>query len=387
MTKRCIHLFNPENDLALASGQANYTPPPNALLLHQAGASLPLWYGNDGDKVIMPAEYRQWVLSVQQQFSLPTDIFNPDENNDDCRPAPWGWSENACRQFALAGIPQHIIPGSDTIARLRTLSHRRITIDIISRLKDMLPFNTPPIPTEAHSVAEIRQFALTYPDFYIKLPWSSSGRGVIRSTSLPDSELARRCEGMIRRQGSVMCEKSLDKVLDFAMLFESDGSSVRHSGYSVFFNEHGTAYSGNIVVDDAVIEEYLSRHISADILHKTSSALETILSDIIAPHYTGFFGVDMMLYRDGGNISIAPCIEVNLRMTMGVVAKRLNRILAPGSYATFRVGYGKSNRPSSSPVIENQRLVKGHLSLIPPHDNFHIYMEAGQGSEFLKLGI
>ena len=41
-------MYFPENDLALASGQAAYTPPPAALALHAAGEALPLWMASAG---------------------------------------------------------------------------------------------------------------------------------------------------------------------------------------------------------------------------------------------------------------------------------------------------------------------------------------------------
>jgi hypothetical protein len=44
------------------------------------------------------------------------------------------------------------------------------------------------------------------------------------------------------------------------------------------------------------------------------------IDTLIAPHYSGPLGIDMMLYRDDkGEIAINPCVEVNLRMTMGMV--------------------------------------------------------------------
>ena len=45
-----------------------------------------------------------------------------------------------------------------------------------------------------------------------------------------------------------------------------------------------------------------------------------VLDALIAPHYDGPLGVDMMLYRNtDGTIALNPCVEVNLRMTMGMI--------------------------------------------------------------------
>ncbi|MBQ9077905.1 MAG: hypothetical protein IJY31_08725 [Muribaculaceae bacterium] len=384
---RHIHLFNPENDLALASGLTHYTPPPNARLLHDAGAALPLWYGDKGDKVIMSDSHRPWVDYVTGTFNLGTGIFLPEECTSGYAASPWGWSENARQQFINAGVSTDILPDSDKIAGMRRLSHRRITIEIISRLSETLGFKIPDIPFEAYTVTDVENYIRRHPGCYIKLPWSSSGRGVINSASLPDAELLRRCCGMIKRQGSVLCEPGLDKILDFAMLFECNGKRVVHSGYSSFFTDHGTAYSGNIVTDDSTLYRLISRHIQPERLNAVSEALSSIFSDIIAPYYHGAFGVDMMLYRDNGKISIAPCVEVNLRMTMGIVARRLKRLLAPHGNAIFRVGYGTYPYQTAPPVIENGNLVRGCLSLIPECRDFFITLCTYDSSEPFKFAI
>ena len=91
-----IHLFNPENDLALAFGGSNYTPPANALALHNAGAALPLFYGESGDMVIGGEIDKSWVADMVDRFDLGVSLFDgyyPLE----CEASPWGWSLDARR--------------------------------------------------------------------------------------------------------------------------------------------------------------------------------------------------------------------------------------------------------------------------------------------------
>ena len=61
-----IHLFNPENDLALASGMPFYTARPNARALHDAGAALPFWWAEDGDMVIASNLSAEWFEQMKQ---------------------------------------------------------------------------------------------------------------------------------------------------------------------------------------------------------------------------------------------------------------------------------------------------------------------------------
>ncbi len=54
--------------------------------------------------------------------------------------------------------------------------------------------------------------------------------------------------------------------------------------------------------------------------------MERALDAVIAPHYTGPLGVDMMVARTGGGERfVMPCVEVNLRYTMGFVAMAVAR--------------------------------------------------------------
>ena len=72
-----------------------------------------------------------------------------------------------------------------------------------------------------------------------------------------------------------------------------------------------------------------------DILKEICSA---VLSQHIAARYEGPLGVDMMLVKTAQGIMLHPCIEVNLRRTMGYVALDVARArLALGAEAVVWV--------------------------------------------------
>lgn len=372
-----IHLFNPENDLALAFGGSNYTPPANALALHRAGATLPLFYGERGDLVVGREIDSLWAEEMVARFDLGMTVFDgyyPLE----CEAAPWGWSLDARRQLEMAGVNRSALLSPEQIGRLRQLSHRRLTVEIMYRLANVLPFEIPAMPLEAQREEQVLDYRERHGGCYVKLPWSSSGRGVFDASDMSCEVLRSRVKGMINRQGSVMCEQRLDKVKDFAMLFYSDGTTVRHIGYSLFFTECGQAYSGNIVANASIIKSMLVSMVDENVLDNISCSLQNVLSELIAPYYKGYLGVDMLLYKNNGRLLVAPCVEVNLRMTMGVVAWRLAQtVLADGLAARFSVSYGNNNEQSRRPVIvEDHRLIAGSLSLIPPNSDFSIVIEA-----------
>lgn len=241
------------------------------------------------------------------------------------------------------------------------LSHRRISAEIMSRLSGLLDMELPPVPEEIASVAGVQECMREWGAVYVKAPWSSSGRGVFLVDSMTPS-VERRISGILRRQGTVMVEKALNKKRDFAMLFYSEKGRVTMCGYSVFFNSSGDAYGGNIMADRSELEDMIvAAGASRSGLHAVAAALERLLGALVADCYEGYFGVDMLVTDSG---MIAPCVELNLRMTMGVVAMIWReRYLHEASTGIFRVS--AAEHIGEAPVIEAGRLKSGVLSLTP----------------------
>lgn len=313
-----IHLFNPENDLALALGCRHYTPPPHAQAIHAAGALLPMWWAERGDLILAPEALREEVQMLAERFGLRGEVAPT--VSEPAEVSPWGWSLDAKRQFLRAGVREELLPDNSSIGRMRELSHRRMSVEILRRLD-----GDHPIPLETTDPREVVEAEHRSPGCYVKSPWSGSGRGVFCARSLSDEALLRRAEGIIHRQGSVMVERGLDKVIDFAALFFSDGASVTFRGLSVFSTEERGMYSGNIVAPQSHHEERLARLIDLDSLMATIRSEERILGALIGEDYRGWLGVDMMVYREGGEYKTMPCVELNLRRTMGVVALDIAR--------------------------------------------------------------
>lgn len=376
-----LYLFNPENDLALAHGKAQYTAPPNALFLHNAGAALPFWFCNKGDCVLAPGLDCDWLKKISSLFGLNGELLCEQNLSIVTACNPWGWSLNAKKQFVNCGVATDLLPQDIDLSSIRELSHRRISIEVLNCIKKLMPLLDIVIPCEAKTEDEVVCFAKHHSNIFIKSPWSSSGRGVINSSLLNETELRRRSNGIIRRQGSVMCEKALDKERDFAMLFYSDGKKVRYQGLSLFFNEGNGAYAGNIIAPQCEIRKILDDYSTGINLDELSLNLERILSEVIDGKYQGYLGVDMIIYKiDNDRYSIAPCIEVNLRMTMGVVALLWSqRYLANGSRGVMRVEYNpyeshKEGFDLENLVIDEKKLKSGTISLIPPDKYFSIYI-------------
>lgn len=363
------YLFNPENDLALAAGTANYTPPKNALLLSDCGRLLPVWYAAPESVVLAKPGYESWINEVCEMYRL--DVICRDTLPQNVICSPWGWSMYAARIFSNAGVATKFLPTVDALSRLRNLSHRRISISVVQALRRVVNFEITKIATEAKSAADVVNYAKNTDTFYFKSPWSSTGRGVALSSSMSAEEVLRRCEGIINRQGSVMLEPAVNKVQDFAMLFYADTGKITHFGYSYFSNE-GNSYSSNILVDDGEILSMLSRYVPQEMLESLADNLQCVLTEIIGDAYTGYLGVDMMIYEECGVYKIDVCTEVNLRMTMGVLARIWNdRFMSPGVKGILSVTYGNKGIDGNK-IVEAGKLVRGTQHLVPPWQQFSI---------------
>jgi len=380
-----VYWFCPENDIALGHGCSRFTPPRQAALLAHYGAPLMWWMGDAGDYVLVPEaaseddamELASWLDDVEHRFGagprLVTSLQGPGRNQD-LTLMPWGWSNYTIDHLRRCGASGGMLQAvSGHVDAIRMLSHRRsatIINDALAGRVDFVRFGCPnPVGAlGATSIREVEQFAADccHDAFYVKSPWSSSGRGVVRSNQLPYRKLLERCDGIIASQGMVMLERAFDKVLDFAMLFKADDQgNVAFHGYSQFFNERGTAYGGNLIASDEHIKGNLAGFLPVGLLDDIRDALLDICPSLISGHYTGFFGVDMMIARNGadGSFFLVPCVELNLRMTMGVVAHSL---------AGQKAFEGARMVVAPARTFEEKDLGKDSVELVPKNPYFRM---------------
>lgn len=282
-----------------------------------AGALLPAWWADEEDSIITPPDYSQDARWLQNRWGIHCRIHDSKEpTSGHIVPTPWGWSEDACRQFIINSVDPDCLPSTDTISKLRQLSHRRTSITILKALG----FNRL-LPEETNDPERVLYLENRHPGIYLKSPWSCSGRGVSCARGLSPSALRAKAQGIIHRQGSIIIEQGYDKITDFSSLFYSNGSSVSFRGHSIFITEPRGTYTGNILAPQEYIRDLLYRSPLSAQLPTIISRLERILSTLISPLYTGWLGIDMMTYRDtDGSPRLHPCIELNLRTTMGVAA-------------------------------------------------------------------
>ena len=182
-----------------------------------------------------------------------------------------------------------------------------------------------------NSSEEVEEALKLHKDIVVKAPWSSSGRGVryISIDDGPNENVQKWINNTLEKQGSIIVEKKCRKIQDFAMEFQAkaDGKVV-YDGLSLFTTKNG-AYTGNILLPEDEKEEYLHRYLSPTLLDEVKKQIEAFLTKEINGAYIGPLGVDMMIcspWEEGtSDVVLNPCIEINMRRTMGHVALALTR--------------------------------------------------------------
>lgn len=392
---RCVnlYLFNPENDLAIAFGGVNYTPPPAAQLIGRELSLLPLWYADEGTPtIIAPPD------SVSDDFRRSLEPLGLSVSTitwpqlAECRVDHvnvWGWNHDLTRRLRLTGVAETLLPTPAQCDRIRALSHRRLATEVGQYLSGYIDYPFPKLPIELHTPNEVRAFTEQPEHRVLKAPWSGSGRGLYWNLYGYDRSLAQWSNGVLQKQGVLMGEPFYDKVSDWAMEFHSDGRRVTFAGYSSFLTDgHGAYKSNRLATDDLLCRELCSA-VGDDLIEQVRKSLIDFFTTRIASCYRGYFGVDMMLYRTSdGTVRLHPFVEVNLRMNMGMVARRIaDRFVAEGCEGVYRVDYypRKSElyhdhleRQHENPaVIRQGKFVKGYFALTPvwPHSRYRASIE------------
>ncbi len=314
-------VFNPEHDLALAANLSNFTAPHAGRQLRADLGFIPAIWAAANDFVLVEnvedAERRFLRLTRRPfgRFIAKELLCKLQFSAVDV----WGW-DLAIRAYLLRwGVDAAVMPTVTQIDAIRQLSHRRHAMQLLESLQ--MP-GTIGCASETDQMDIIADRLHRGEHLVVKAPWSSSGRGVRfmeGDMNIYDKGWVRH---VIEKQGSVMVEPYYNKVKDFGMEFVSDGKGlVSYVGLSLFQTSNG-AYTGNILASEDEKEHMISRYISVDLLKAIRQKICTLMGVLLKDRYVGAFGIDMMVVRrdDGDGFLLHPCVEINLRRTMGHVA-------------------------------------------------------------------
>ena len=396
-----IKVFNPEHDMALANGDRHFIAPRK--IREMACDLAPLMEFIEGDEILV-----------------------------------WGWDHAIKTCLLRMGIAEERLPTDAALTVLRACSERQSAHQLLRAFHADHP-EGPYIGESilAHALGDIAAYATLHGHIILKDPLSSSGKGLrhvnfneninrnsvqlgrqatllyeanasVVATDAPSASVSTSplekvenwANALIRRHGYLTAEPYYDKVQDFAMEFCIRDGQCRFIGYSLFnTNPHGR-YESNLLMEDEKIESMLARYIPHSALHEVRDWV------IAHSHYiipTGwdttrhplYFGIDMMVVNFQFSIfnsqfRIHPCVEINLRLNMGIIAHEVRRtLLAPGVEGTFYVTAFPSEEAACQfcreqtekypPVCREGKFVSGYHPLTPihPHTRHHAYVICG----------
>lgn len=230
-----------------------------------------------------------------------------------------------------SGVALTSLPSVREIEDIRRLSHRRYAIkakDFILNNIDPLsyPFISRNKSFELKSMKEVYEYCSKTQMIVLKAPWSGSGKGLrwIKGCNISESDKGWS-KNVLEKQASIIAEKEEEVICNFAMLFNIEGK-VSFEGYSIFKTENG-AYKSNLLASDEIMLKILCSYIPYNHIDMVRKQLTSFLEREYSNCYNGPIGVDMFICRSEDGPKLNPCVEINVRMTMGMIAKNVYKAL------------------------------------------------------------
>ncbi len=351
-----LFVFNAGHEEALRVPiKQNYTPSKEILKIRADLAPLMLYFAEEGDYV--------WLWANGEQADRLVNHKGEEVTNYESLPkllvCLWALDGHLLKEleakassFALdLELPQI----SDAYLQL---SHRSSSLEMLrylnqhwSKCEELYPHWFYPNKTEGNRDQRLNHYlkeqkSKGYTELLIKRAYTSSGRG-LSSFTLPCSEQNKQLIlRQIQRWGGLSLEPKLNLLEDWAIEYYIDKKGeVSFVALSKFKTNNFGAYQGNILKAQKELYQELYKLLGEQ-LPKLINSHKAFFKQHLKGRYNGYIGVDMFVYKSkGGGIKLHPCVEINLRCTMGLVAhlvyeqekdKTLNKST---SVATYHVDY------------------------------------------------
>ena len=340
-----MNLFYPSHDIALGNGVKHFNPPFAALRLQEDLADLSKIWNADGSII------------------------------------PWAWDYDT-RSYINKEykIKLKDLPSDEDLQNLRELSSRKTTIDIIRQLKKLSDdFDRIKVPSYIDSEEKLRDIIENQKNFVLKMPWSSSGRGLSRSDVWTKESLLNHGLSTIRKMGGIIAEQWYNKIQDFAMLFYIGKEKIDFIGYSLFDNDDSGTYRSGKLMSNEMIEASLPP-VCSNIQVMLTDILKRLFSPFMnKPWEIGYIGIDMMIAEEDDTYFIHPCIEMNLRCTMGVVARLYyDKNCTEDMIGDFYI----------TPAMDNEKLIELDSNLNNIYKNkYRRLTDIGKDSMFMAYAV
>lgn len=371
-----IKIFNPDHDLALANNNMNFIAPTTAKKMTKDLCLLPYWYSNN-DIIIshhdMPSELRY----IANKLNVKNQIICDDSKIKSLYKStiePWGWDLSIYKKLHEKGYLQ--LPDREELKKLRDFSSREFSIKLLNELSKIKGCCGQRIFLNSEKC--LNDITNNVTSFLLKTLWSNSGKGIIWCKYGLNETNKSRAISNIKKMGGIVYEPIYNNIKDFAMEFKITNSKAQFIGYSLFKTNKFGSYESNILMHNKNIEIELCKNISINTINKVKDKITTFINNEISKHYkNGLIGIDMMLCEIESKIYLHPCVEINLRMNMGIVALELTKRYIPkNNTGEFFISFYKKNEDLKEhdkqlkekyPLIisADKKIKRGYMSLTP----------------------
>jgi len=391
-----IFLFNPTCEYAIANGTGSWQP--NRILQKMEAdlASLPLFFAQKNDKVIvneLPSEsYLNHLHKIGIQtpeFILKKDVISGNTNYRIDKLLPWGWSPAAHKLLATikanCSAEFKSSPVFNWETEYKDFYSKKFAREILHEIISKYPFEHFIDKSQLTEICTSKEGFETLMEKWgklmVKAPWSSSGRGLqpIRYKPIHPKVWAKIL-AMVKDQGYTIVEPYLNKVIDLAFQFELKKGEIRYLGISNFSTDYKGQYNGNSLngLPDSLeqnVKEFIERVPSLVI----NPLIEILESSSFANNYEGCFGVDTLIFRDNvGELKVNPCLEINVRHNMGLLCLTLEKFIVPNKKGIYRtwfqpgtpfIKFKKEMEQNHPLVLEDKKIESGFFALTEAKNN------------------
>jgi hypothetical protein len=393
-----LFFFNPTCEMAIANGQVSYMPPRHLSKFEADLAALPFFFGREKDLILVSSVKGNSLDHLEQLgWKVPGLITRSDQLQSEVQGRiefkPWGWSPAVYRVYRpfLSHVHPRWLhsPFKEWNSNLKELlsrgtGYRLLEIIRALAIKDgsassLLALPEPPLMIRSLKELEGAMKVLC-PPAVIKTPWSASGRGLFRIRDEGDDPYnAQWVRGMLNRQGVLYGESWLEKIQDVSFHFWVDEDRIEYLGHNFFQADPSGQFSGCVIgFPENSSPLWNDRNRQTQALGQASRLLKMGLEAMgLNDQYKGPVGIDALFFKDAknGELMLNPCVEVNMRYSMGLANVMLRKRVSPNSSGIWKTEHfakgtwrefclEKTRR--YPPVMQEGILRQGFLPLVSP---------------------
>lgn len=337
--------------MAVANGEVSWQPPVALAQFERDLQFLPLLFAESNDVLVCSQQPSDeffnsidWLPGRSCSFEAIEHLNQLSDKNslNVDRLNPWGWSpavhhrlrklkSNTSQSFQDSAMYSWTEKHKELYSRGSALKVLKTILQLGGEMQPIIHKGL--LPRVARTIEDVEKLFLEWNQLVLKSPWSSSGRGVqILRYGYLNTSNRQWIASVLKQQGYLMVEPLLKKQHDFSLHFHISRNGIRSLGLGSFSTNSNGRYIANDIFPDAkLIDDIIP---ISDLQHMLEYAL---LENGVQNFYEGYAGVDLMVVDINGHSVIQPCVEINWRYNMGLVALRLQKLLTGTRKGYFSV--------------------------------------------------